>query len=80
LTVSRQRLEFAAEAFLGKMRREFVKRHPSQESAVKTMAEYAPDHRSALMAALESAVVSTTPAADKAFAEWLERKADQASA
>lgn len=69
--VSRLRLEFAAIVFLAEFRKQFVAQHPERECLVKAFEDYSPEHRSALMAAVERAALSVDPAKDTVFETWL---------
>ena len=72
--LSRPRLEFAAVAFLAEMRRRYTAAHPDRDNPVRPLEEYSPEQRSDLMAALQKAIVSASPDADKTYQTWLERR------
>lgn len=76
---NRQRLEFAAAGFLNEMRKQFTKLHPADPCPIKTLAEYSSADRSALMAGVEKAIQYSGPDADKAFAAWSEKRAEEMS-
>lgn len=75
--LSRPRLEFAAVAFLSEMRRRYLEDNPDKENPVRKLEDYPPDQRSDLMAALQKAIVSASPEADRSFQAWLESRASQ---
>lgn len=77
MSLSRKRIEYAAEVFLASMRRSFITRHPDVECPVKTIGEYNEADRGALVKALESALKSSDPKADAAFAAWYDRTTSQ---
>lgn len=43
-------------------------------ASVKSLGDYPPDQRSALMQAVEKSIKAVDPAADAAFESWLERQ------
>ena len=76
---NRLRLEFAAAGFLSEMRKQWAKLHPMTPCPVKTLAEYPPAERSALMASVEKSIQFAGADTDKAFAVWVERREEQAA-
>ncbi len=75
MTLSRLRLEFAAEGFLRSMRRSYVARYPDRECPIKSsLAEYSEADRGALINAVQSAINLTQPNSDQVFNNWSERR------
>jgi len=77
MATNRLRLEFATAGFLNEMRKQFARMHPGEPCPVKSLADYAPAERSALMAAIEKSIQYAGPDADKAFVAWVERREEQ---
>lgn len=73
--MNRLRLEFAAEGFLAAMRREFKRMHPADPSPIRTLADYSPADRSALMKSLAAAIKLTEAENDNAFETWSGKRA-----
>lgn len=73
--MNRLRLEFAAEGFLARMRREHANQNGAAASPVKKLVDYPPAGRSALMNALERSIEMAGPEYDAAFTAWCEQRA-----
>lgn len=78
-SLNRQRLEFAAAGFLAEMRKQWAKGQPEDPCPVKNLADYPPEQRSALMAAIQKAVQMSGPDTDYAFAAWVARREAEAA-
>lgn len=76
METSRLRLEFAAEAFLQRMRSALAKRHPAHPAKGKSLADYSPADAADLMSAIQTAIVAASPAADDNFKTWVDKRAD----
>ena len=76
---NRQRLEFAAAGFLAEMRKQWAILHPQDPCPVKNLADYPPNERSALMAAVQKAIQFAGQDTDAAFAAWLAKREDEAA-
>lgn len=74
MKASRRRLEFVAEGFLLQMRKEWAKRQPAAPSPVKSLADYTPEHRSALLNSLQVAITLGGEERDKAFEGWAAKR------
>lgn len=75
MTVNRKRLEFACNAFLTQMTRQFFKLNPeAQESPVKSLMDYPENERSALMRSVAAAIKATQPDDDAAYQTWLSQQ------
>lgn len=74
---NRQRLEFATAGFLMEMRRQWAKLHPQENCPIKSLADYPPAERSALMAGVQKVIQYAGPDADQAFAAWLAKREDE---
>ncbi|RWB95597.1 hypothetical protein [Mesorhizobium sp.] len=72
--MNRLRLEYATEGFLNAMRREQQKQSPADPVPIRSLHEYSPAHRSALMRAVGAAIKLTRPENDNAFEEWSEKR------
>ena len=72
--LSRLRLEFAAVCFLAEMRRRFALSFPDQPNPIKNFDQYSTRDRSALIAAIEKSITSTTTDENLSFAMWLEQR------
>ncbi|MBX5130750.1 hypothetical protein HJB53_30130 [Rhizobium lentis] len=78
--ISRKRLEFACNAFLTTMTRQFFALNPdASECPVKALADYPEDQRSALMRAVGAALKSTDVESDAAFSTWTEKQTTKAA-
>lgn len=71
--MDRRRLEFCTEIFLSEMRRQFAVVNPGEESAIRSLAGYSPEHRSCLMAAVAKAVQAADPKNEASFINWVSR-------
>lgn len=79
MTISRPRLEYAAEGFIASMRRSWISRHGDKPCPVKrSLSEYPSEDRGALIKAIEIAIKMTEPAADGGFTNWQETKKQNA--
>jgi hypothetical protein len=78
--MNRLRLEYAAEAFLAGMRKEFLKHHPGQDCPIREFRDYTPSDRSILMRAVLATATAVSPEHDEAFSKWLERRPENAAA
>jgi diadenosine tetraphosphate (Ap4A) HIT family hydrolase len=76
---NRQRLEFAAAGFLAEMRKQWAILHPQDSCPVKSLSDYPPNERSALMAAVQKAIQFAGPDTDVAFAAWLAKREEEAA-
>ncbi|MER9176211.1 hypothetical protein NKH72_21785 [Mesorhizobium sp. M0955] len=72
--MNRLRLEYATEAFLNAMRREYQKERPADPVPIRSLQEYTPAQRSALMRAVGAAIKNTRPENDNAFEEWSQKR------
>ncbi len=70
--MNRSRLQFAAAAFLGEMRRQAVK--AGKDITIQSLDDYPPEQRSALMSAVEKAIKAADPAAEKVYQDWLAKQ------
>ncbi|TDW20475.1 hypothetical protein EV128_125105 [Rhizobium azibense] len=71
--INRKRLEFACNAFLTTMTRQFFALNPdAEECPVKALADYPEDQRSALMRSIGAALKSTDTESDASFNVWVE--------
>jgi hypothetical protein len=75
--INRQRLEFAAAGFLNEMRKQWVQMHPEDPCPIKSLAEYPPAQRSALMAGIQKSIQFAGTDTDVAFAAWVERREEE---
>jgi len=75
---SRLRLRFITTGFLAEMRKQFAQSRPDEECPIGNLADYSPEHRSALMAGLELALKYGSEDADKLFNAWVERQLEEA--
>jgi hypothetical protein len=73
-TISRRRLQFATAGFLSEMRKAHARLHPDAECPIKNLEDYAPEQRSALMAAVQKAMTLAAPESDVFFTTWEERQ------
>ena len=74
MTIARPRLRYAAEVFLSEMRAQFAALHPGEQNPIKTLAEYPPEHQSAVMRAAAKVLTSATKEADPYFQTWLSKQ------
>lgn len=73
--INRKRLEFACNAFLTAMTRQFFALNPdASECPVKPLTDYPEDQRSALMRAVGEALKSTDTKSDAAFLAWMDQQ------
>lgn len=73
--MSRKRLEYAAESFLGEMAKQFVAANPEAEHRPpRTLDAYPEKQRSSLMRAIGVALKSTKADSDQAFQAWMDRQ------
>lgn len=78
--ISRKRLEFACNAFLTTMVRQFFALNPdAKECPVKALADYPEDQRSALMRSVGAAIKSTGVEDDATFDAWIAQQTPQAA-
>jgi hypothetical protein len=78
--INRKRLEFACNAFLTSMTRQFFALNPdATECPVKTLADYPEDQRSALMRSVGAALKSTDAVSDASFTVWVEQQQAKAA-
>jgi hypothetical protein len=74
--ISRKRLEYAADAFLKMMSRQFIIANPGEAAnPVRALDSYSPQQRSMLMKCVGAAIKSTRDEADAAFQAWLDLQA-----
>lgn len=74
--MDRQRLEFATEGFLIVMRREFARINSGASSDIKSLGEYPPAGRSALMNSIRKAIELAATESDGAYQTWSDRKTE----
>lgn len=72
--IARDRLFFATAAFLAEMRKAHANVAPNEDCPVKNLVDYSPEHRSALMAAVNKAILMADPVSDEAYRLWKERR------
>ncbi|OCP21965.1 MULTISPECIES: hypothetical protein [unclassified Ensifer] len=78
--ISRKRLEFASQAFLTAMVRQFFALNPdAEECPIKTLTDYPEDQRSALMRGIGAAIKSTGAEDDASFNTWVAQQTPQAA-
>lgn len=70
INISNRRLQFAASRFLLEMRRQQISINPKALPTVKELNAYSDKQKSALMKAIRTAIISTSPKADAAFEKW----------
>lgn len=70
--MNRSRLQFATAAFLGEMRRQAVK--ATKDVEIRSLDDYPPGQRSALMSAVEKAIKAADPTADRVYQDWLSKQ------
>lgn len=80
MSLSRLRVEFAAEVFLSSMRRSFVARNPDEICPIKiNLSEYSEADRGVLINAVENALKSSDKKNDETFNGWSEKRFAQPS-
>ncbi|WP_276122654.1 hypothetical protein [Pararhizobium qamdonense] len=78
--INRKRLEFACNAFLTTMTRQFFALNPdADECPVKALVDYPEDQRSVLMRAVGAALKSTDVESDASFDAWVAQQTQQAA-
>jgi hypothetical protein len=74
--ISRLRLRFVTSGFLAEMRKAYARDHPGLECPVKNLEDYSPEHRSALMAAIEKSIALSEASSDTFYELWRERQSE----
>jgi hypothetical protein len=78
--INRKRLEFACNAFLTTMTRQFFALNPdAEECPVKALSDYPEDQRSVLMRAVGAAIKSTDTDSDTSFDLWAAQQTAKAA-
>ncbi|MFA9261872.1 MAG: hypothetical protein ACEQSB_00735 [Undibacterium sp.] len=80
MTITKQRLEFAAEGFLAQMRVEAFKKRRHDPAPVRMLAEYSPADRNALTGAIQRALDLASPAGDQLYFDWSQKRTDESLA
>lgn len=74
--MDRRRLRYITEVFVLECRKQRFALFPDQPNPVKSLGDYPSDQQTALIRAMEKAMVASSPKADTFFTDWLSKQSE----